>query len=587
MHKIAWTTLSIGLVAVLLGQPSAQDRPAGVPPSAYLHTDSGKIVDSAGRAVVLIGINWFGLETPDYAPHGLWARNWESLLDQIRDLGFNAIRLPYSNQLLDPANRPRRIDYGLNPDLKGLSGLEIMDRVIAGAGARGLWVILDRHRPSSQRQSDLWYTERYDEDRWIEDWLALVERYSGEDTVIGVDLHNEPHGRATWGSGDPATDWRLAAERAGRAIQALNPKLLIIVQGVDEYQGDWYWWGGNLMGALEHPVRLDRPDQLVYSTHDYGPGVYPQPWFWDPSFPDNLEGIWRRHWAYLQDEGIAPVIVGEFGGRSVGADREGTWQRRLVAYLKERGFSYFYWSLNPNSGDTGGLLLDDWSTVDQAKLALLSEGPSPFLGQGREGTTPPTFASSPTDVQTGSLRVLYRTANPDAVVMQSRPQFVLVNDGLAPVALARLELVYQLQNPDGDRLEFVCEWASLGCENLTARFSEAGDGRTELRIGFRLNAGRLPAQGDSGEIKVRFHRADGAEYDQRSDPSFGALIEYQAWDRVALYLDGRPVWGAETLGEAAGEPMEPSLGWSAGGVGLALGLFFGGALALARNRKRN
>lgn len=29
------------------------------------------------------------------------------------------------------------------------------------------------------------------------------------------------------------------------------------------------------------------------------------------------------------------------------------------------------WCLNPNSGDTNGLLLDDWTTPDAGKLALL------------------------------------------------------------------------------------------------------------------------------------------------------------------------------------------------------------------------
>jgi len=62
----------------------------------------------------------------------------------------------------------------------------------------------------------------------------LAERYSGVDTVIGVDLHNEPHGPATWGSEDPDTDWRLAAERAGNAILEAQPNLLIIVQGVEQ-----------------------------------------------------------------------------------------------------------------------------------------------------------------------------------------------------------------------------------------------------------------------------------------------------------------------------------------------------------------
>ena len=33
--------------------------------------------------------------------------------------------------------------------------------------------------------------------------------------------------------------------------------------------------------------------------------------------------------------------------------------------------SWTWWSWNPNSGDTGGILQDDWTTVNQAQLAAL------------------------------------------------------------------------------------------------------------------------------------------------------------------------------------------------------------------------
>ena len=32
-----------------------------------------------------------------------------------------------------------------------------------------------------------------------------------------------------------------------------------------------------------------------------------------------------------------------------------------------------FWSWNPNSGDTGGVLKDDWSTVHADKMALLAD----------------------------------------------------------------------------------------------------------------------------------------------------------------------------------------------------------------------
>lgn len=356
--------------------PSAP-RPA--PMAGGLFAEGGQIVDGAGKEVRLTGINWFGFETQTFAPHGLWSRHWKDMLDQIVQAGFNCLRLPFSNQVLEPSSVPTSIDFTKNPDLRDLSSLQLFDRIIDGAAGRGLSIILDRHRPTADGQSELWYTDRVPEPRWIDDWVALAARYRHQPAVIGADLHNEPHGPATWGDGSARTDWRAAAERAGNAILATNPTWLIVVEGIERYADDWYWWGGNLAGARAYPVQLTNPQKLVYSAHDYGPGVYGQPWFAAPDFPRNLPDVWQRHWGYLRTEGIAPVLIGEFGGRSVGTDPEGVWQRTLVDFLKSSHLSYTYWCWNPDSGDTGGLLQDDWMTINPAKLAVLSAYQWPLL----------------------------------------------------------------------------------------------------------------------------------------------------------------------------------------------------------------
>jgi endoglucanase len=529
----------------------------------YLHTDGNRILDAHDHQVILTGISWFGLETESFAPHGLWARNWESILDQIVKLGFNTIRLPFSNQLLDPSSVPNSINYELNPDLKGLNGLEIMDKIIQGAGKRGLKVILDRHRPDSHAQSELWYTPQFSEERWIKDWVDLAKRYAGNDAVIGVDLHNEPHGKATWGSGDPATDWRLAAEKAGNAILAANPNLLIIVQGIEQYKGDWYWWGGNLMGARSDPVRLDVPDRLVYSTHTYGPGVYPQPWFSDPSFPDNLPGIWDSHWGYLNKEGIAPVIVGEFGGRSVGTDKEGIWQKALFSYLRENNISYIYWTINPDSGDTGGLLLDDWQSIDKAKQAMLSGYQFPIIGIEQQGPTPTPAAAqaTPNPVQdtptpatiTGKLSLRYRTANPASQATDSKPEFIISNTGDTPIPLGRVELLYWFKDTSSQPFVFHCDWAQVGCPAITGDFHAVGDYQY-LSMHFDPSAGVLAPGQDSGEIKIRFNRADWSAIRQEDQYSYAPLTEYSQWDKVTLDLDGKLVWGIEPAHPIASSP---------------------------------
>ncbi len=371
------------IAAVFLSACKAPAEAAPAPPrppiSGYLHTANGQIVDAAGRTVLLTGVSWFGFETGTFAPHGLWARNYKDMLAQIAEAGFNTVRLPYSNQLFDPASVPNGIDYKLNPDLKGLKGLALMDKIVQAAGKVGLKIILDQHRPNAWAQSELWYTDHLPEARWISDWVMLARHYRGNATIIGADLHNEPHGPATWGDGNPATDWRLAAERAGNAVLAVNPGWLIIVEGIEQYKNDYYWWGGNLAGAAEHPVQLSVPGKLVYSAHDYGPGVAWQSWFQSPDFPRNLPAIWQKHWAYLQTQHKIPVLMGEFGGKSMGKDIEGIWQRALVTYLKLNHISYTYWAWNPNSGDTGGVLQQDWKTLDRAKMDILSAYQWPIL----------------------------------------------------------------------------------------------------------------------------------------------------------------------------------------------------------------
>ena len=369
------------VVPTPLPTSSPAPSPTPVPPgSGPLRAEGPRLVDAGGRAVRLSGVNWSGLETSGFAPIGLNARNVDDMLDQIVAAGFNTLRLPFSNQLLEPTMRQTTINYRVNPSLKGLNGLGVLDYVVNGAGRRGLRVILDRHRPTADGQTELWYTAKYPEERWIEDWLMLARRYRGNAAVIGADLSNEPHGAATWGDDNLATDWRLAAERAGNAILEVNPDWLIIVEGVQHVGADTYWWGGNLSGAAEAPVRLSRPEWLVYSAHDYGPEESGQSWLQAPDFPANLSAVWRSRWAYLQEQAIAPVLIGEFGGRSIGADAEGVWQRSLISFLEQGEFSYTYWVWNPDAW-IGGLLVDDRGTLDRAKLDLLRPSMAPLLGK--------------------------------------------------------------------------------------------------------------------------------------------------------------------------------------------------------------
>ena len=384
--------------------------------TGYWHASGSKLLDSRNQPVRMTGVNWFGGETSNNTFHGLWTRSYTDMIDQMVGLGYNSIRLPYSDDLFKPGVTANSIDYSKNPDLQGLTPLQVFDKVINYAGSKGMRVFLDRHRPDSGSQSALWYTSSVSEDTWIANWKTLAARYKGNQTVVGADLHNEPHngGSATdgscWGCGDIKRDWRLAAERAGNAVLGVNPDWLIIVEGIDSVSGGLTsgWWGGNLSAAKTYPVRLSEPDKLVYSAHEYANSVFHQKWFDDATFPDNLPSVWDEHWGYLVKQNIAPVLVGEFGS-TLSDPKDVQWMKKLVQYMGSglTGMSFTYWSWNPDSGDTGGILNDDWTTVNQAKQAILQPdlvggsggAPVPTGSAGPQPSTPPVTSTSPTSTK--------------------------------------------------------------------------------------------------------------------------------------------------------------------------------------------
>lgn len=352
-------------------------RMSGARTTGFLSTKGRSIVDAAGRTFRIAGVSWFGFETDSMVVHGLWRRNYPEMAEQIRSLGFNTVRIPFSQEMLGPEARTKSIDFAHNPGLEGRTPLECLDAVIAACGAAGLRVILDCHsaKAGGYREQDLWYRpgdELWTEQRWIDDWVMLAKRYAGDATVIGADLFNEPKRTATWGEGNPATDWNRAAEQCANAIHAANPDWLVFVQGVSQHNGESGWWGGNLAGAEKHPVKLERVDKLVYSPHDYPASVYRQVWFDAPDYPGNLPSVRDKFWGFLARTNTVPVVLGEFGSK-LETEEDRAWLRSLMAFLSSRDIGWIWWSWNPNSGDTGGILKDDWVTVDETKMDFLQE----------------------------------------------------------------------------------------------------------------------------------------------------------------------------------------------------------------------
>jgi endoglucanase len=400
---------------VLLTSVSAAPQGTG-----YWHTSGNQILDSNNQPVRIAGVNWYGFETTDHVIHGLFAQDYKVILNTIKSNGYNTIRVPLSDEMVISNPVPTNISFNngspINTDLQGLTSLQILDKIVTAAGTIGLRVILDNHRSeagNSAEASGLWYTAAFPETAWINNWVALSNRYLNNTTVIGVDLRNEPHnatsGGACWGCGTTTNDWRLAAERAGNGVLAVNPHLLIFVEGTDCFNGDCDWWGGNLMGVAQFPVVLNVANQLVYSAHDYGPSLFQQPWFNSTTTAASLQAQWTKEFAYIYNANTAPVWVGEFGTGNLASDAqntaagsEGQWFSDLVQFLASKpAMNWTYWALNGE--DSFAILNSSYgpTPVSPTKQQLLASIQF-TLGGGTVAGAPTISAMNPTSGAAGA-----------------------------------------------------------------------------------------------------------------------------------------------------------------------------------------
>ena len=558
----------VALLALALSQVVTRPVPAQAAGAGFWHTSGNLILDSNNQPVRIAGVNWFGFETANFTVHGLWTRDYRDMMNQMKSLGYNTIRLPFSNQMFLPGTQANSIDFssGKNADLQGLSPFGIMDKLVAYAGQIGLKIFLDRHRPDSSQQTALWYTSAVPESKWISDWVMLAQHYAGNPTIVGADLHNEPHDPACWGCGDTTIDWQLAAQRAGNAIIAANPSWLIIVEGIQTAGGASYWWGGNLRNAGTNPVVLSVPNHVVYSPHDYPIDVADQTWFHDPTFPNNMPALWSATWGYLRANNIAPVLLGEFGTRLQNTiDQQ--WYSSLISYLGSSSsngandFSWTFWSWNPNSGDTGGILSDDWLTVNTNKDTplnaikfSLSGGPTPTPSGGTptpSGSPQPSpSAGSPPPPPPVTAKAQYKTGDATASTNIIRPNLQVVNTGNTALNLSSVTVRYWYTADSTQPQTWVCDFAQIGCANLSGRFVSVSPARTGadtyLEVSFKASTPSLNPGASTGEIQDRFNRADWSNYNQANDYSFNAAATaYGDATRVTVYFNGALIWGTE------------------------------------------
>jgi len=386
-----------------------------------LHAVGSQVYTAWKTPMTIKALNWYGLEYRPFVAGGLDKLPLDSIMAMVRRLRFNALRIMFANEMVE-SNPVVTTGLNANPALRGLHSLDILDRILQEAQRYNIRVILCDSRSEAgmgpELLTGLWYTAKYPASAWEKDWIDLATRFRYRRALVGMDLRNEPHmtGAAfntpqlyfangpLWGAYQGTYyhdhDWRYAAETMGNRLLAVNPHLMIIVEGVQIYLDPdrkvltGGLWGSNLIGVQYDPINLRIPGQLMYSVHEYGPKMWLGGWFLSNQNYQQLADRWTTLWGYLLSASKimqAPVFVGEFGTcnnyHSCIQDpnkpySQGFWFTSFVRYLRQHPqVGWAYWALNPTGPfhptdlNFYSLLTPDWRHVHP----LITQGLAPLL----------------------------------------------------------------------------------------------------------------------------------------------------------------------------------------------------------------
>lgn len=328
----------------------------------------------------LKGINWNGMESDCRLVHGMWANTLEHYLDLLKANEFNALRIPLSFEVMEDPGLPVNLDCATaDADITpGMNAGQFLAAFLDKVQSRGMFVLFDMHTIGGQITEMPW-TDDVSEERVVAAWTNFAEVFGRHPAVMGLEIKNEPHGPCT------TADFH---QHSAKVITSIGHR----------YRGPYYIdgtagssdqapWGG----TFEHISKtceqdalcmLGMPERIVFAPHVYGPDVR------GPTVSEENDATFERRFGFLRNHTFlnrSAIIVTEFGGHM--RDAKGPDYRyfeRWKEYMDRVNLTSgaFFWTFPPSSGDTGGILLDDWNTVDVQKLNFLKQFqplPSKFL----------------------------------------------------------------------------------------------------------------------------------------------------------------------------------------------------------------
>jgi endoglucanase len=190
-----------------------------------------------------------------------------------------------------------------------------------------------------------------------------------------------------------------------------------------------------------------------------------------------------------------------------------------------------------------------------------ASAPDPYIpvyinGQLVYGQTPSTTAdencgsSSSTGGGTPSVTAEYETSDTAATTTTITNQIELVNNGTSPVPLSDLTVRYWFTEDGTAALNYTCNYAPIGCANITGTFAAVSPAVTGadhyLQLSFGSGAGSLAAGASTGGIQNQIYQTGYATMTQTNDYSFNAAdTSFTPNPDITVYDNGTLIYGTE------------------------------------------
>lgn len=112
-----------GVSSFVYARQEATNDTAGSWPYGPLSTEGREIVNTRGESVTWFGVNWPS-SGETMVPEGLEWASVEDILDQVKSVGFNFIRLTYAIEMVDQIYERNGSDVGMEIAMINALGYE-------------------------------------------------------------------------------------------------------------------------------------------------------------------------------------------------------------------------------------------------------------------------------------------------------------------------------------------------------------------------------------------------------------------------------------------------------------------------------